>query len=993
MKKLILLNALLTFFAGSLLAQVLVQGTVVGEDNEPLIGASVIVQGSTTGTVTDFDGMFVLSVPQEAVLQISYIGYKSHSEQAQSSMKIKLEQDAFEMQEVVSLGYSAVKKAELNSAVVTLDAAHLTDVTTSDVGQMLEGKIAGVQISNASGQPGEQAQIRIRGTGSISAAADPVYVVDGIMGGTFNPADVASISVLKDAAATGIYGAAAAGGVIVVTTKQGGRHHKPTVNVNLKAGGNQALFGRWKPMTGSELYDYQKTYYSKIAFNSKYPKELRDRNYSWRDYFYHTGITQDYYISLSGGGDNIDYFASFDYYKQDGALKNTDYERFSGRVNLNAQINKWLDMKLRVNMERSNRSEPYSWIVIDDAFNKMPWDNPLDAEGKPVAINGGKRADDGGVWYSQYKYNALQCMQYNYAKGKNFTMGADAQLNVTFTDWLTLSATVRYSHANDKYTTFIDPSTYDDSWVDGFLGDDLSISNSIGTTTILKGGYTWGKHSFNAMLGHEWGYWQTEYTSAYGVGMPTGVDALNACAAQEVQGYKIPGSSWAAFVQASYDYAKRYFITATFRAEASSIFAPQKRVGYFPSVGASWLITNENFMKNQNVVSFMKLRGSYGWTGNNNIPEYRYLSTVALSGSYQNIVAGQLSRLSNPDLHWETAKMASLGVDLAFIDRVDMSIDLYNTDNTGLLLNVPVAPATGFFEVMKNAGSVRNQGIEYRIDADLIKMKGVTWNLGFNIGFNRNRVTELPDHTPFLQSQSKVYQQVKEGQDIYTWYLKEWAGVDSQTGDPLWYVVDENENYVLDANGNKTTTNDYNATNPHAVGKATPLFQGGVQTSVNWKGLSLSINGTFTYGNKVYNYNRGVSDSDGAYSEMNQISLDNGLGWKRWENPGDIATHPKAVLNGNNNSAEVSSRYLEDGSYFRLKNVTLSYDFANQLLKKHFSKFRVYFSMDNILTITKYSGLDPEVRISSTPWGDMAGFSADLNPVCRSFIGGIEIAF
>ena len=309
-------------------------------------------------------------------------------------------------------------------------------------------------------------------------------------------------------------------------------------------------------------------------------------------------------------------------------------------------------------------------------------------------------------------------------------------------------------------------------------------------------------------------------------------------------------------------------------------------------------------MKDQKVVSFLKLRASYGITGNNNIPAYKYLSTYALSDSYNSVTAAIASRLANPELHWETANMASIGIDLAFINRVDMSIDLYNTDNTGLLLNVPVAPSTGFFEVTKNAGTVRNQGIEFRIDAQVLKIKDVRWDVGLNMGFNRNRVIDIPDHKPFLQSASGVTQQVKEGQDIYTWYLKEWAGVDPANGDPLWYVVDADGNYVLDAGGNKTTTNDYNATNPHAVGKATPLFQGGLNTQISWKGLSLSINTNFTYGNKVYNYNRQALDADGAYMGYNQYSIkNNNMGWKRWETPGDEATHPKAAaFNGSSSN-------------------------------------------------------------------------------------------
>ena len=973
--------------AVSAFADINVKGTVIDADNaEPMIGVSILVKGSTVGTITDFDGNFELTVPDKATLELSYMGYKSIEVRAVPEMSIIMESDALQLQEVVSLGYSAVKKAELSSAVVTVSADQLTDVTTSDVGNMLQGKIAGVQISNSTGQPGAGAEIRIRGTGSITAASDPVYVVDGVMGGQFNPNDVETISVLKDAGATGIYGAAAAGGVIVVTTKSGKRNDKARISVRATAGSTQPIFGNFKLMESEELYYYHKSMYPSSIFKTLRPTSLLEENHNWQNFFFKNGMTQDYYVSVAGGGQKLGYYASFDYYKQDGTFIHTGYEKFSGRVNLNAEVAKWLDMKVSAYFDKSNSESESSWTMMQDAYMKMPWDNPYDADGHLILINSTKRPDNGKDWYSQDRWNSLYNAQFDYSKGGGLAMGVDLQLNFHLTDWLTLQSSNRFSHSNSKWVTFSDPRSNAENYGVGSLTNSLDQSNSFGTTNILKAQYQWGAHSVNGMAGFEYGVWKSEYTTASGKGMPDGVDALNATVPLGVSGYEMPGASWAAFIQAGYDYGKKYFINATFRAEASSIFAPGKRVGYFPSVAASWLISNEDFMKDQNVVSFLKLRASYGITGNNNIPAYKYLATYALNASYQDVTAAIASRLSNPLLCWETANMASVGVDITFIDRLDMSIDLYNTDNTGLLLNVPVAPSTGFFEVTKNAGTVRNQGIEYRLDANAIRTKDWRWDIGFNIGFNRNRVTYTPDHKPFLQSASSINQEVKEGQDIYSWYMKEWAGVDPANGDPLWYIID--------ADGNKTTTNNYKLATEHVVGKATPIFQGGLNTHVSWKGLSLSINTNFTYGNKVYNYNRQALDADGAYLGYNQYSIQNNkMGWTRWEHAGDEATHPKAVLNGNKGSNNVSSRYLEDGSFFRLKNITLSYDFCATLIpKKYMSKLRVFVSADNIATATKFSGMDPEVSITTTTY-KLAGMYADHYPVARNIMGGIEIEF
>jgi hypothetical protein len=399
-------------------------------------------------------------------------------------------------------------------------------------------------------------------------------------------------------------------------------------------------------------------------------------------------------------------------------------------------------------------------------------------------------------------------------------------------------------------------------------------------------------------------------------------------------------------------------------------------------------------MKGQDAVSFLKLRASYGITGNSDIPAYQYLSTYSLSALYQSRVAASPSRLANPNLHWETANMAALGIDFQFIKRIDMSIDLYQTDNTGLLLYVPQPPSSGFYEVMKNAGSVRNRGIEFSFDANVINLNGWRWDIGFNIGFNQNRVTELPNHEAFLQTASSVNQIVTEGQDIYSWYLKEWAGVDPANGDPLWYVVDKDGNYVLDGAGNKTTTNDYNATQAHIVGKATPLFSGGLNTQLSWKGIFIHMNSNLQYGNKIYNYTRHSSDADGAYLGYNQLSIDNNtLGWSRWTTPGQEATHPKATLNGNKNANQISSRYLEDGSYFRLKNLTVGYDFPTQLISKaKMTKCRIYFSADNLFTASKFSGMDPEITLEKSTYS-LAGFYSENYPVGRTFQGGVEISF
>jgi len=982
-------------------ADISVKGKVIDADGaEPMIGVSILVKGTGIGTVTDFDGNFELNVPDKATLQLSYIGYKTIELRAVENMQIIMESDAQQLQEVVSLGYSAVKKAELSSAVVTVSSEALTDVTTSDIGNMLQGKVAGLTVSNAGGQPGDAAQIRIRGTGSINAGSAPIYVVDGVMGGAFNPNDVETISVLKDAGSTGIYGAQGAGGVIVVTTKSGKKGDKVHVDLKATAGAKQALFGNYRMMRSQELYNFHSQMFSPTVFKLSYPESLLEQDWVWQDEFFKTGVIQNYNVAVHGGSEHVGYYVSLDYYGEQGTLKTTGMQKVTGHASLKADITKWLDLNLKVDFSKSKVDYPASWTMLGDAFYKMPWDCPYeyDAEGnltdKYVMISSGKRPDNGQKWWSQETWNSLHGTQYKYANSDNFDFAGVLQLGVHFTDWLHFTTTNTFGAGHWLSSEFRDPRAYDTDYINGYVYKGAGLSKSFGTTNILKGGYQWDKHSFNAMIGQEWSTWQSEYVNASGIGMPNGVDALNSSSPLGNGGYIMPGKSWSFFVQASYDWNKRYFITATYRTEGSSNFGSQHRVGHFPSVAASWLISNEEFMKNQNVVSFLKLRASYGITGNSDIPAYQYMSTYSLNALYQNKVAGSPSRMANPDLHWETANMAALGIDLTFIKRIDMSIDIYQTDNTGLLVYKPIAPQTGFYQVMKNEGAVRNRGIEYRIDANIINIGKWRWDLGFNIGFNKNRVMNLPDHKSFLQTASSVNQIITEGEDIFSWYLKEWAGVDPQNGDPLWYCVDEKGDYILDDAGNKTTTNDYNATQARIVGKATPLFSGGINTQLSWNGIFLHINSNFQYGNKIYNYTRHSSDADGAYLGYNQLSIDDTkLGWSRWTEPGQIATHPKATLNGNKNANQISSRYLEDGSYFRIKNLTLGYDFPAQLIKKaHMTKCRIYFTADNLFTASKFSGMDPEITLEKSTYS-LAGFYSENYPVGRSFMGGLEISF
>ncbi len=967
---------------------------------EPVIGAGIIFQGG--GAVTDYDGKYVISAPKGSVLTFSSLGYQDHTEtvDGRTVINVSLQPDTQQLEEVVVLGYTTQKKAELSSAVVTVAGDKLTDVTTPDVGNMLQGKVAGVVVMNSSGQPGAGADIRIRGTGSITAGAGPLYVVDGVAGGSFNPNDIETLTVLKDASATALYGAAASGGVIVITTKSGGSD-KASVNFKASAGIKKALSGRFKPMDSYELYDFYSNIYSssKLRGNAPAEDELATHNFNWVDNTFKTGVVQNYYASVSGKAGKVGYYVSLDHYNEQGSMINSSYLRNAARVNISAPITDRLSINARINYQKDYTNSA-KWRTREASYVMLPFDVPytLDADGNytkdPLLVSSSRRSDGGGKWYSAITYNVFHNELYNYEKSHGETLVGDLQLIWNVTDWLTLTSTNRYDSSNSYSEGYYDPRTAEGA-PDGSLSNSDGEWNGWGTTNLAKFHKTFGEHDVNAILGWEYGEGYSRGLGASGNKMPAGQRALSNTVMTGVSGSDYHTRTWAALGQAQYSYLGKYILTASLRYDESYKFGPLNRGGFFPGVSAAWIISNENFMKNAPALSFLKLRAGYGKTGNDNIPAFQYQDTFALTAQYNEVVAAFLERQANYNLGWEEAYMASLGVDATIANNWNITVDAYHTINAKLLLDRPMPPSSGFFAVMDNVGKVRNMGVELAIDGSIIRTKDFNWSAGINLGANQNRVLEYPDHQEVI-TKSEVSQMIQEGRDIYSWYMPKWMGVDIDTGRPLWEHIEYDEN---GAEIERTLVDTYGDATPQIVGSASPWFSGGLNTSISWKGITLSANGNFVVGNKIYNRTRQhIMDTDGAKAGYNQQSFNNGLGWIRWKK-GDpdgtnaIATHPQAINGGNSNANEYSSRYLEDGSFFRLRNVTLSYDFPKTLVQKvRMGGARIYVSADNIWTYSRFSGMDPEVSLESSTWS-LAGLYADNYPVPMSIVMGIDIKF
>lgn len=974
-------------FTSEALAQQRVSGTVTDKaTGEPLVGVSVAVKGTTKGVISDVDGKYSADVASDATLVFGYLGYKDVTVgvEGRAVINVTMESDINKLDVVVMVGYSSVKKTELSSAVTTVQGDKLRDVTTPDLGSMLQGKVAGVQVTNSSGAPGSTATIRIRGTGSIAAGSDPLYVVDGVVGGTFNPNDVESITVLKDAGSTGIYGASGSGGVIVVTTKHAKAGQEPVVNFKAQVGLKQLLTGRFRVLDANELYDFYSSILSKASMKT-YPAELREQNFDWLKDAERLGVTQNYYASASANIKKVSFLTSLDWYDENGTQRESKYNRLSGKIEVGAELIKGVNLTARVNYTQSKSVSGHGL----GCYYQLPWNNPYDERtGEYIYIDSAVRPDNGKTWYGREANNPLFASSKNpnpYNTSKSFL--GDLRLSWDITDYLQISTTNRYSADDSFYKSVTTPEAKSKTWPDGQLSQGLTWGHSFGTTNILKYYDTFnGAHSVNALLGHEYGYSSYEYMNVVTSGLKNGMQVLNGTKPENVYGTKTETASWSLFAQAQYSYKERYFFNATFRADASSVFAPKNKVGYFPAGSFAWLASNEEFMQRQDVVSFLKLRASYGLTGNSNIGSYKYLDIYGFNErlQYQGVQGAYPETVANPYLHWETAVMRNVGLDISFRNFLTVNVDVYGNLNKDLLLDVPLALSSGFSRRTENVGKIRNMGVELTLTSNNFNRKNFKWTTSLNLGHNKNTVVYLPNHEDIVASSSQGNQIYREGEPLYSWYMPKWLGVDSETGAPLW------EHLIKDENGNvigTEPTSKLDLTNDNQiVGNAQPVLVGGLLNTFNVYGVEISANLQFNYGNKVFNDSRRYVDSDGAYIDYNFMSLDNGLGWSRWRQPGDNATHPRARLGGNRLSNEVTSRYLEDGSYLRIKNITVSYPLpANVLRKMHLQSFRIFLSGDNLYTFTKFSGMDPEVGVK--------GLFSYNYPVSRVFSLGIDVKF
>ena len=992
-KRLTMLFAALILCIGGVLAQTKVNGTVVSQDDgQPVIGASVLVIGTNVGAVTDANGKFSLTLPEgKKNLRITYVGMEPIEISARPSMRIVLTSDQRALDEVIVVGYGTQRREAKTGSITTVSAGEIADIPATSLDKMLGGKLAGVMITQQSGQPGSTSSIRIRGNSSINAGNNPLYVVDGIpvmSGGdaemtntsnpiaTINPDDIESITVLKDAAAASVYGSRAANGVILITTKSG-KEGKSQFTVRAKYGvsslANDNDFG---VMNGQELLQYQRDAIVNAGKNPDNPTaganyyrpyELLTREQTnWMDHFTRLGKTQEYELTMSGGSAKTKYYNSLSYHKTEGIYYGIDFERMQGRVNVDHEILSNLKTGTRINLGYTNANDVpmQSLYYSNPAFAGMtilPWTPKYDEEGNfntniPENSTTNPRAtaayDD--QWQKTYFVNGSFYLEWKPVKQ------------------LTLKSTnaAEFKAIESRRYWSLEAHNYAAGYPELQMIDSQRRNLTTSNTATWEDTYA-EKHYVRALLGQEANHYHYQYIYGMAENLNPQIPYLVSGDSSNypVEDYYMNRTLLSWFGILDYNYASRYYLQASIRTDGSSRFGENKRWGTFWSVGASWNLHNEAFMNDVNWLDVAKVRASYGVNGNDNITDYQQYGTYT-SSIYNGVTGLRPSTPANPDLSWEKNYSWNVGVDFRFLKRFSGSIDVYSRKTTDMLLDKAQSSTSGFNSATVNIGSMRNAGIEFQFDADIIDKGDWKWTAGINIAHNKTKILELAGDEMMNYSEDSRLRHIV-GESMFTFWLKDYAGVNPVNGEALW----RNEAGEI--------TNNYNDAAYVKSGSPEPKYTGGINSTVSWKGLQLSVVGEFKGGNKVLIIENRYLTSDGAQMTMNQQK--DALNY--WKKPGDTGCNPKPIAGNPTNSNSFSSnRFIEKGDYFRIKDVTLSYQLPQTLISKiGLKSTRVYASGLNVYTFHDVNFWDPERGIDGMGYG--------IYPVSKSFILGLDLTF
>lgn len=982
---------------------------------EPIIGASVVVKGTTNGTITDFDGNFKLSVQKGDVLHISYIGYVTQEVKIIGGQQIKvaMKEDNETLDEVVVVGTS-MKKSDLTGAVASVSSKVLEEKPVTSVNQALQGRVAGVFISQPT-RPTDDTSIKIRGINTINGSTDPIYVVDGmVMDNSFsgfnavNLNDVASIEVLKDASATALYGSRGSNGVVVITTKKG------------KKGEGKVSYDGWigfqtyantpKTMDTRQLFELRKEAYTNgykqtnptgnvdayvnnvimgsntVFANYEFDAYKNNENYNWLDVVSRTGVQHNHVVSLSNGTDKGSYYISFGYMDNRGVIEKSEQEKYTGRINADQLIKSWLKVGTNTTYTRTNNT-----LVNDGIMNRARLANPM------LAISDQIETLNWQGIFDQNNFNPIRSLQvdndlvYTRLLSSNY-------ININPLEGLNFRSTFSIDYAQrqqNKYT----PNDIYESERYGTQGEAIDNRD---TRTVwqwdnsLSYEKSFGKHKLNTMVGTSATRTDYNYINATATGFGTNLFGYHSLGSGYKKDQRGLGSGWSKqalfsyIARVNYNFADKYLLTATARYDGSSKFAKGHQWGLFPSLSAAWNVTEESFMKNQKIFDQLKVRAGFGVVGNQNIDDFAYLSlyNVSYTGTsdkgYTNSFVSN-GRRGTPDISWEKQKQWNLGVDIGFLqNRVRLSIDAFLIKNKDLLMSHSLPTTTGYSNTIENIGAIENKGLEFALNTNLLKTKDFEWNFAATLSMDKNKVTQLYGSTGVVYNVDGNRNIQKEGnlflgESRNTIYIWKTGGI-AQASDMdrlnkiNWngYHVNPGDLYPLDMNGDKQIDQNDRV----VVGSEDPKFYGGFSSDLTWKGLSLNAVFSYSYGAKKLSpwYESLIGSTGSSVASVDLLD--------RWTPEHTDARFPR-VLAGfdySHYSASQMDISVQKASFLRLSALTLAYNFSNKAVKAmKVTNLRVYVTGSNLFCLTNYNGYDPE--------------TGDWYPPTRMYTFGVSLAF
>ena len=913
-------------------------------------------------------------------------------------MKVSMKPDTEVLDEVVVTGYGVQRKASFTGAAAVVGKDVLAKKTDANFVKALEGAVPGIQMNNSTSMPGIWGSIYVRGRGSLNSGTQPLYVIDGMPVdsdtddnsltystnntidpmSSLNPADIESITVLKDAAATAIYGSRAANGVIVVTTKKGAEG-KFNINLDIKQGfvttaNNNMDFANAQQTiklftdgyTAAQGGDWQENY-NYLA--DDYFGWDRKSSYDWMDAISRKGYYQDYNLNMQGRTGSTGYYVGLGYLNTEGLIIGSDLERFSGRLNLDTKF-KWATLGVNSSYSYTTQngfslstagsmSSPLTAAVS----SQTPMDPFYDSEGNYANINNYNPLALMDEKTGELNQSNTQMVNLNPYFQIDFGKGIYAKT--------TLGVNINELRQYQYWSALYNPQAQDYNG----LGQQYNSKSTVVTwNNIIGWNYKFAdKHDISLMLGQEMqkkSYFYEYYAKSDFPFAASGMrDLTTAGTDQGNEYYKQEARLASYFADVHYSYADKYYLSGSFRRDGSSVFGTDNRWGNFWSVGGKWRISGEEFLSENEIITNATLRASYGTVGNQDISWYAARGFYSSGYNYNQMPGMRPTSIPNPELTWEVSKKFDIGFDLSFLQRIHLTFDFYNEETSDALFEIPLSMTTGISKTYQNIGSIRNRGIEFSINTSIIQNNDLNWNFFANLTWNKNEVIKLSTDDPL----EYTYQIIEQGHPYSQFYMKEYVGIDHETGKPLWYLNKEGDE----------TTSDYNAATKRYVGDADPKVLGGFGTNLTWKGVDFNLNFNYRLGGKVYNSGAAFTGFGMAFrTPLEDVALNS------WTPENKNAKYPQYIYRDPNNATATSSRYLYSGNYLRISNVTLGYTLPKTWTQKAFiQKLRAYVSVDNLYTFTAsdFVGYNPETSAN--------GVIAWQYPATCTFIGGIQLTF